>query len=102
MIFAVLRVSFQSYSVIFGRRHCDDGVGYTKPQFPSKDIQVRLRFALPDASLDEITVQTGQEAFRHRVVISIAHRTHARAHAHRLAALTKRQACVLAALIAVV
>ena len=69
---------------------------------PSKDRQARFGVGLPDPPVNQLTLQSGKEAFCHGVVISIAHGSHARAHAHFFAEIAKRHTGVLAALVGMV
>src|ERR1700691_4596826 len=58
-----------------------------------------FRLTFEPTPVQQLTLERGKEALRHRVVVCIAHRTH-RGHDARLAAaLAERVACVLAAAI---
>src|SRR5579859_8252580 len=51
---------------------------------------------------EEFTLQRGEEALGHRVIIAVAHRSHRAANADRLAALAEEQRGVLAAVVRMV
>ena len=66
---------------------------------PSFDIREdgysRLCFRREAASVDELALEAGKEAFRHRVVVGIAHAAHRRPHAQFLATPAELDARVL-------
>ena len=69
---------------------------------PRKDRQAGLGLGLPDAPVNQFTLQRGKETLGHGVIVCIAHAAHAGAHTHLLAAVAKLDAGVLAALVRVV
>ena len=68
---------------------------------PGKDGQAGLDLRLPDASVDQLTLQRGKEALSHGVVIGVARRSHGDLHPQLPAPVAKLYAGVLATLIRV-
>jgi len=58
-----------------------------------------LRLALEPALIEQFALERGEEALAQRIVVSVAHRAHGRAHAGLPAALAECVGRVLAALI---
>jgi hypothetical protein len=62
---------------------------------PFEHGHLRFRLTFESTTVQQLTLERGKEALRHRVVVGISHRTHRRHDARFAAALAERVACVL-------
>src|ERR1700687_4104008 len=66
---------------------------------PFEHGHLRFRLTFEPTTVQQLTLERGKEALRHRIVVGISHRTHRRHDARLAAALAERVACVWAAAI---
>src|SRR5262249_24559955 len=102
---ALLRADVRLTAFEVDGRHAPECRMASPRVVPTLDIREgrhrRLGFRSEAAPIDELALETGEEALGHCVVVGVSDASHRGSHAHLAATLAERDAGVLATLVAV-